>query len=102
MEKDKKGINFFICFITGILLVIIVVSAFKAHEMHQERLMRVVNGKIKETALTCYLLGDCEGKITLEELYELTDLERIIDPITNTYMNEELCIDFIDDEIVFC
>ena len=100
--ENKKGISLFIYFITGILLLIIVVSAYKAHQMHQERLYRVVHAEIKETARICYLMGDCEGPITLSVLYELTDLERIIDPVTKEYMNEDLCIDFIDNEVILC
>lgn len=102
MEENKKRISFFICFITGILLLIVLVSAYKANLVHQERLYRVVHGQIKEAARICYLKGDCEGQITLRDLYELTDLEAIIDPVTTEYMNEDLCIDFIDNEVIFC
>ena len=100
--ENKKGMSFFILFIVGILLTIIIVSGYKAHGIHRERQLRVMNQFIKETARTCYLMGHCEGQITLGVLYELMDIERIMNPVTREYLNEDMCIDYIDEEVIFC
>ena len=99
---DKTKTSILIWFVITILLIIIVVSGYKAHLIHQERQLRVMNQFIKETAKLCYLKGYCEGQITLGTLYELMDLEQIINPVTREYLNEDLCIDYIEEEIVFC
>jgi len=100
--ENKKGMSFFIWFIVGILLVIVLVSGYKAHQIHQERQLRVMNQLIKETARDCYLRGYCQGEITLSVLYNRMDLERIINPVTREYLSDDMCINYIEDEIIFC
>lgn len=100
--ETKTQKNIFIIFICSILLIVIIVSGYKAHQIHQERQLRVMNQFIKETARLCYLKGYCEGQITLGRLYELMEIDPIINPETREYLDINMCIDYREDEIIFC
>ena len=100
--ETRKGMSFFIIFIVIVLLVIMIASAYKAHGIHQERQLKVMNQFIKETARNCYLRGYCEGQITLGDLYKLMNIEQIINPVTNEYLDDEMCINLDGANIIFC
>ena len=100
--ENKKRFSAFFWFIIACLMVIFIYSTYRAYGIHQERLKRVVNQKIKETAMLCYFEEKCEGRVTLADLYEKMDLERQVNPITAEYMDEAMCIEYVDGEIIFC
>lgn len=86
MNKNKIIIYGTILFI---LLVIAIPSTYKVIKKHQDRLLRNTVQKIVETAKDCYYNASCvDDKITLEELYEKTDLERMSNPITKEVFHE--------------
>ena len=95
MNKNKIIVYFTILFL---ILLISVPSTFKIIKKHNERLMGVVTKKIIETAKNCYYTESCvNDKIMLKELYEKTDLEEMINPLTKKIYNEESYILVSDD-----
>ncbi len=87
MNKNKIIIY---CTVLFLILLISVPSIVKTIKKHNERLMNVVTKKIVETAKNCYYNESCiNNEITLKELYEKTDLEEMINPLTKKIYNEE-------------
>lgn len=73
-----------------ILVIISIPTVYKVVKTHQENLYQVVEEKIIEGAKKCFYEEKCsEEKITLKMLYDLNYLEKISDPITKEYYNEE-------------
>ena len=102
MEKNKM-FTIIIWSITGLLLIIIFVAAYKVIETNRENSLRVMNQKIKEAARLCYLREECEDQITLKDLYDKEYLpELVINPVTREYLDEDMCIEYIDRIIEFC
>lgn len=99
---DKIKLSYLIYFIAGISVIILGISAYKAEKNHEEKLYHVVYSKIKETALDCYLNGDCEGDITLNVLYQKEYLTPVYDPVTKEELDNEICITYNDKEVDFC
>ena len=100
MEKIK--LSHIIYFIAGISILLITVSAYKAEKNHEEKLYHVLNSKIKESALECYLKKECVDKITLEELYQKKYLKELFDPVTKEKLDNNMCIEYIKEEVKFC
>ena len=101
MEKPDK-ISIAICMVTGLIILFMVVAGYKAEKNHLDKLALVAHLKIKETARECYLKGDCEGQITLQDLYDKTGLAPMIDPVTKEDMDKHLCLKYIDKIVEFC
>ncbi len=81
-----------------IILLIAVPSIMKTVHKHNERLIAVTEKKIIETAKNCYYTESCINKeITLNELYEKTDLEVMINPLTKKAYNESSYVDTQDN-----
>lgn len=76
--------------IMAILLIIGIPTVYKVINNHHNNLYRVVEDKIINSAKKCYYEEVCvNNKITLKELYELKYLEKVSDPISKEYYNEE-------------
>jgi hypothetical protein len=88
--------------ILAFLLIITIIAGFKAHQRRIELLYHVAHQRIKEAALECYLMGDCEGTITLRELYEKEYLTVMVDPVTKEEMDEDMCLNYVAGTITFC
>ena len=101
MEK-KKTINIIIYIITGLIIILMVMGAYKAEKKHQDKLRLVVNEKIKEAAKECYFKKECEAKITLKDLYDKGYLEKLFDPVTKENMDENICLEYLNDKVKFC
>ena len=99
---DKIKLSHIIYFIAGISLIILLISAYKAEKNHEEKLYHVLHSKIKEAALECYLEEKCLGKITLQDLYQKKYLNKVFDPVTKEELNNDLCIEYINEEVKFC
>lgn len=95
-------IKYVIYFIIGISSIILATSIYKAEKTHEERLMFSTNKKIKEAAKECYIRKECEEKITLEYLYEKQYLEEVINPVTKEIMDKNTCLEYKDEEVIFC
>lgn len=100
MEKIK--FSYFIYLIAALVITILIVSVYKAEKNHEEKLYTVINSKIKEAALECYLNKECSDKIVLEELYEKGYLKELFDPVTKERLDNNLCIEYIKEEMKLC
>ena len=93
--------NFYLTLISlSILLAIIVIpSIIKVNNRHNEKLIRVVESKIKQKALDCFYEEDCSEEITLKELYDKKYLEKMANPISKEYYNNKSYV-LIQENIV--
>lgn len=99
MERKKFSIFYII---VGILIIFLIIGAYKNLNDHHDKEYLVVNNKILESAKECYLKKDCTGEITLKDLYSKGYLETQINPVTKENMNENLCIKYENGETFFC
>ena len=99
MENKSK---YLLYVIIPISILILIASVYKAEENNKEKLLLVVDNKIKESAKDCYIDKKCEGKITLKELYEKKNLTKIVNPITKEVINEDTCLEYQDEKVIFC
>ena len=102
MERNKKLKLYIVISIICVALLFVIYAAYKVRRDHVKNLHLVVEKKIKEAAKDCFLKEECEGKITLGELYDKEYLEIQIDPVTKENMDTDLCIEYIDETIEFC
>lgn len=73
-----------------IILIISIPTIYKVIKNHNNSLYQVVEDKIIEAAEKCYYEEKClTDTILLKDLYELKYLEKINNPITKEYYNEE-------------
>ena len=100
MKKIK--INNIIYFIIIISSIILIASIYKAEKNYEEKLIFSTNKKITEAAKECFIRKDCEGKITLQDLYNKEYLEEVINPVTKEVMDKNTCLEFKDEEVIFC
>jgi hypothetical protein len=85
MNKNKT-----IIYVTIIVVILLIgiPSTIKVINNHNEKLKRVVINEIVRYAKDCYYNESCiDDKITLEELYDKTDLEEQINPVTKMKYN---------------
>ena len=101
MEKDKK-INIIIFCLAAIFIIVIGLAGYKVKQNHNDKLYLVVHKKIKEQAKECFVKKECEGRITLLDLYEKSYLDTVINPVTKENMDENICLEYIDEEVFFC
>lgn len=79
-----------IILLTLILLLTIVITIIKVVKNHNEKLLEVTDKYIVEQAKKCVNEKKClEDKITLQTLYDLEYLEKIANPVTKKYYNNE-------------
>lgn len=89
-------------------ILLIFISVFlllginKTVKNHHDRQYAVVYNKIKEAAKIYYQKEECEGEITLKDLYDKGYLEEVIDPITKEAIDPTLCLIKEDKSIMFC
>ena len=98
----KIKVNYLIYLFIGISILIISVSVYKAEKKHKERLMYVINTKIKEAAKLCYLKEDGKDEITLQDLYDKKYLEELVNPVTKEIIDSSMCISYVDEEVKLC
>ncbi len=91
MNKDK------IVVYVAIILLIVIISIptiIKINNKHNQRLSNVVINEIITAAKNCFYSESCvENEITLEELYEKTNLEKVVNPITKKEYNKASYVD---------
>lgn len=98
VKKDKL----FIILVVGVIIVLFSCACYKNYKNHIDKMYLVVNNRIEEAALKCYLKKDCSDKITLQDLYDKEYLYKQIDPVTKEDMNVGMCINYIDGKIEYC
>lgn len=85
-----------------IILIITIPTIYKVVSMHHDNLYRVVEDKIIEKAKKCRNDGIClNDKITLKELYENKYIEKMSDPVTKEYYNENSYITVDNEQYKF-
>jgi len=99
MESSNKKVITLTVFI--ILGMIIVPTIYKVYKTHENRLLLVVKKEFEYQATKCYREEKCpNNKVTLKELYDLGYLkERLVEPSTKKYYNEESYFDVNTKEI---
>lgn len=100
MEKTK--LNYLIYFIIALGTIVLFMSAYKAEKIHEEKLMLVINNKIKEAAKECYLKKECVNNIKLQDLYDKKYIEEVINPVSKEVMDSKLCLEYKNEKIIFC
>lgn len=76
--------------IIAILLIVLIPTIYKVIKNHYDNLYQVVEEKIISSAKKCYYEEKClDENITLKELYALDYLEKVSNPISKEYYNEE-------------
>mgnify|MGYP000117505429 FL=1 len=92
----------FIASITVITLLLVVPTIYKVSKNHNDNLTKVAEDKIIASAKKCYYEGKCsDNKIYLKELYDKKYLDKISNPITKEYYNENSYIEIKNDEFKF-
>jgi len=102
MEKRKMTKAYVILFIIGIALLFVIIAAVKVWQQHIDNLHLVVEKEIKEAAKDCFLKEECQGEITLQELYDKEYLDIQIDPVTKENKDNSICLKYINGEVEFC
>ena len=92
--------------VIGTIIVIIVIigipTTYKVIKNHQNNLIKSTESKIVEAAKKCYFEENCsEQKIYLKDLYSLEYLEKISNPITKEYYNENSYVERKDNNFKF-
>ena len=91
--------------IPGTIIIIIIMigipTFINVKKDHENKLIRVTQGKIKEAAKKCFLDNKCKGnETTLQTLYELKYLDKQVNPTTKKYYNESSVIRYEDKKII--
>ncbi len=85
-----------------IILIISIPTIYKVVMIHHNNLYRVVEEKIIEQAKKCRNDGVCLNEtITLKELYQNNYLDKVSDPVTKEYYNEESYLKIENDKYEF-
>ena len=85
-----------------IILIIAIPTTYKVIKNHNQNLYKVVEDKIVEKAKKCYYDKKClEDKITLKELYKNKYLDKVSDPISKEYYNENSYVEIKNNKYKF-
>lgn len=96
MNINKITISFTILIIIGAILI---PTIYKVNQNHQKKAYKVIDKKIIDAAKKCYYEKKCKNKkIYLYDLYNLDYLDKIIDPFSKEYYNNESFV-IIDNDI---
>ncbi len=99
----KKISNFTILGLTILVLgiVIIIASIVKISDNHNHLLMHSMQSQVEYYAKRCYVENNCEGEITLKDLYARNYIENeVVDPVTKEILDENLKINFKDKKVI--
>lgn len=85
-----------------ILLIIGIPTTYKVIKNHQKNLLKSTESKIVNAAKKCYFEEKClDNKIYLKDLYNLEYLDKVSNPITKEYYNENSYIEIEDSNFKF-
>lgn len=94
---NKNKVIFYVTIVI-ILLLIAIPSIVKTINTHNDRLVEATTKKIVDAAKNCYYTESCvNDTITLQELYEKTELKDLVNPITKKKYNLESYVDVKTD-----
>ena len=97
----KKKISFWVI-LMSLIIILVIFAGYKNVQNHFAKEYKVVNNKILESAKECFLKNDCEGIITLKDLYDKKYLDIQVDPKTKENIDDTICIIFDKNETKFC
>ena len=91
--------------IPGTIIIIIIMIGIPTYinikKDHENKLIRVTQGRINEAAKKCFLDNKCEGtETTLQALYDLKYLDKQLNTITKKYYAESSFISYEDKKII--
>lgn len=88
--------------IIAIIMIISIPTIYKVVKNHHNNLISVVEDKVIEAAKKCYFEEKCiDNKIYLKDLYNLKYLEKVSNPITKEYYNENSYVLREDNNFTF-
>lgn len=88
--------------IIAIILIIGIPTTYKVIKNHQDNLLKSVESKIINAAKKCYFEEKCKNdKIYLKNLYELEYLDKVSNPITKEFYNEDCFVEIKDSTFSF-
>lgn len=83
------------------MLLIIIATIIKIRDNQNDKLLYAMESKIEYYAKRCYLENNCEGEITLKDLYEKSYLtEEIVNPVTKEILSNDIKITYFNNEII--
>ena len=85
-----------------IIVIMIGISTFiNIRKDHENKLIRVSQGRIKQAAKKCFLDAKCTGnETTLQSLYDFGYLDVQVNPISKKYYNSSSKIRYEDKKII--
>lgn len=91
--------------IPGTIIIIVIMigipTFINVKKDHENKLIRVTQGRIKEAAKKCFLDDKCKGnEITLQSLYDMGYLKTQVNPITKKYYDSSSLIKYENKKII--
>lgn len=78
--------------IAAIILVVCIQSVVIVHNDHMDKLYLVMEKEVEEAAFRCFAENQCTHHVTVQELYNKSYLEKIVNPRNKEYLNAESII----------
>lgn len=101
--KTKRISNFSLISIAIVasFFIIIITTITKIRDNQNDKLLYAMESKIKYYAKRCYLENNCDGEITLKELYDKKYLkEEIVNPVTKEILDGNIKINYFNNEVI--
>lgn len=101
--KTKRISNFSLISIAIVasFFIIIITTITKIRDNQNDKLLYAMESKIKYYAKRCYLENNCDGEITLKELYNKKYLkEEIVNPVTKEILDGNIKINYFNNEVI--
>ena len=99
MEKNNlKSIKWIIICLAIVLIIFLTI--YKVTKNREQKLYNVLYSKIEYKANKCFLDKICSSPMTLNDLYEKTDLEELYDPITKELLDKNITIEYKDNKVI--
>lgn len=98
MLMEKKTKRFFLWSYIGIFIIVILNTILIIHNNHMDRLFLVMEKEVEESALKCYYEDKCSKNIKVQELYDKSYLEQMVNPRNKEYLNPDSLVTINNDE----
>ncbi len=101
--KTKRISNFSLISIAIVasMFIVIITTIIKIRDNQNDKLLYAMESKIKYYAKRCYLENNCEGEISLKELYDKKYInEEIVNPVTKEILDGNIKISYFNNEII--
>lgn len=93
--------RFSIYLITILLLITLIITAttIELNRQHEQKLIYAMETKIEYYAKRCYIEKNCNGEISIQDLYDRNYLTQVIHPVTKEVIDSTTKIEYIDSKI---